>query len=108
MTETVARTEEMAGLEEAIEALVGAMERTGRWSESDARTDLRPVIDAAIHLSGNERVTHGRHCTCTPCRNEDWTQTRLAPCGMHGKSCARAYAPMGRAGQVVPAAGSPR
>ena len=39
-------------------------------------------------------LTHGRHCTCSACRAEDWTQTWIAPCGMHGASCERAYQPI--------------
>lgn len=31
--------------------------------------------------------THGRHCPCTPCRAQDWTEPNLAPCGMHGAAC---------------------
>ena len=41
-----------------------------------------------------ERVTHGRHCRCTPCRREDWTNPNLAHCGMHGPSCPPVYAPI--------------
>jgi hypothetical protein len=41
-------------------------------------------------------VTHGRHCPCTACKQEDWTNPRLAPCGMHGPGCPAAYAPIER------------
>lgn len=50
------------------------------------------------------RITHGRHCTCTPCARDDWTNPALAPCGMHGKDCPQEYAPLGAAGDPVPAA----
>ena len=42
------------------------------------------------------RLTHGRHCRCTPCANEDWTNPRLAHCGMHGPSCPALYDPYDR------------
>ena len=44
-------------------------------------------------------MTHGRHCPCTGCANEDWTQDDLAPCGMHGPSCPNVYAPRLSAGK---------
>jgi hypothetical protein len=39
------------------------------------------------------RLTHGRHCPCTGCASEDWTQPHLGPCGMHGVKCPPIYAP---------------
>jgi hypothetical protein len=33
------------------------------------------------------RPTHGRHCACMPCREQDWDEPGLAPCGMHGDAC---------------------
>jgi hypothetical protein len=39
-------------------------------------------------------VTHGRHCPCSACAAEDWADPELAPCGMHGSSCPRVYAPV--------------
>lgn len=53
---------------------------------------------------GTERVTHGRHCTCSACAREDWTQAGFAPCGMHGLSCPNEYRPLGAAGSLVPRA----
>jgi hypothetical protein len=47
------------------------------------------------------RITHGRHCICGACAREDWTDPRLACCGMHGPSCPAAYHPLGRAGDPV-------
>ena len=44
-----------------------------------------------------QRITHGRHCTCSACAREDWTRI-TAPCGMHGAECEAIYAPMGPAG----------
>ncbi len=46
-----------------------------------------------------ERITHGRHCTCSACARADWTNPDLAPCGMHGSSCPRKYQPWGLAGE---------
>ena len=78
---------------------------------NDERADVRHLLERALAslLPVNEpepvptqRITHGRHCTCTPCRVEDWTNPALAPCGMHGRDCPREYAPLGGAGQVVP------
>jgi hypothetical protein len=39
-------------------------------------------------------LTHGRHCPCSSCRREDWTQPHLGPCGMHGTGCPPIYAPI--------------
>lgn len=41
-------------------------------------------------------LTHGRHCPCSACAREDWTNPALADCGMHGPSCPRVYAPFAR------------
>lgn len=38
------------------------------------------------------RVKHGRHCSCTACKQEDWTKI-TAPCGVHGSSCPAVYDP---------------
>lgn len=57
-------------------------------------------------MSDVERVTHGRHCICSACGAEDWTNPNLAPCGMHGVGCPPVYAPLGAAGQQVRAAAS--
>lgn len=46
------------------------------------------------------KITHGRHCTCSACAREDWTQRWIAPCGMHGSSCPREYQPLGLAGAL--------
>lgn len=47
-------------------------------------------------------VTHGRHCTCSACAREDWTNADLAPCGMHGEDCPALYQPLAGAGELVP------
>jgi hypothetical protein len=44
-------------------------------------------------------ITHGRHCTCSACARQDWTEPQLACCGMHGPSCPPVYAPLGAPGQ---------
>jgi hypothetical protein len=44
------------------------------------------------------RITHGRHCTCSACARQDWSEPQLAACGMHGPSCRPVYAPLGPAG----------
>lgn len=49
----------------------------------------------------SQRITHGRHCTCSSCAREDWTNPGLAPCGMHGSDCPGLYAPLGLAGDVI-------
>jgi hypothetical protein len=33
------------------------------------------------------KVTHGRHCVCSACKAQDWTEPQLASCGMHGNDC---------------------
>ena len=63
-----------------------------------------PLIQQARDADGQRLITHGRHCTCTPCAREDWTNPALAPCGMHGRGCPQEYAPLGAAGDPVPAA----
>lgn len=52
-------------------------------------------------MSAEQRVTHGRHCTCSPCAAQDWADPQLAPCGMHGRECPPVYAPLGAAGELV-------
>lgn len=47
-----------------------------------------------------DRITHGRHCTCSACAREDWTNPDLAPCGMHGTDCPALYQPLGPAGTL--------
>lgn len=44
-------------------------------------------------------VTHGRHCPCSACAREDWTNPKLAHCGMHGPDCPRKYDPYASATQ---------
>ena len=68
------------------------------------------VPDAAekVHAALASRVTHGRHCTCSACAREDWTNPALAACGMHGASCPAEYAPLGPAGSLVPASSERR
>jgi hypothetical protein len=56
-------------------------------------------LAAASPSSG--AITHGRHCVCSACAAQDWTDPKLAACGMHGPSCPPVYAPMGRAGSVA-------
>lgn len=57
---------------------------------------ISPCLPAS---QGDERLTHGRHCPCSACAREDWTNPDLAPCGMHGQSCPREYAPRAAASQ---------
>jgi hypothetical protein len=52
-----------------------------------------------------QTITHGRHCTCSPCAREDWTNPDLAPCGMHGEDCPALYQPWGPAGTETPLRG---
>lgn len=42
---------------------------------------------------GEPRLTHGRHCPCSACALQDWSDPALAACGMHGPSCPPRYAP---------------
>jgi hypothetical protein len=44
-------------------------------------------------VQGKRRVTHGRHCLCSACKQEDWTRI-TSPCGMHGEGCPAVYAPI--------------
>jgi hypothetical protein len=53
-----------------------------------------------------ERITHGRHCVCTPCSRQDWALPELAACGMHGPDCPRSYQPWGAPGTYVARGGA--
>lgn len=62
------------------------------------------VIEVERFLGGKEsgkRITHGRHCECSACAREDWTNPDY-DCGMHPKGCAHEYQPWGRPGALVP------
>ena len=61
----------------------------------------RESTGGATHSDNEERITHGRHCICTPCAAQDWSEPGLAPCGMHGPSCPPMYQPLGGAGTYV-------
>lgn len=55
------------------------------------------------------RLTHGRHCKCFSCFQQDWSEPQLAPCGMHGASCPGVYDPYDAPiGSYVDANGKPR
>ena len=91
-------------VEAAAKALAEFYGDPEAWMAEDRRA-ATAVLSAVLPLirSADERprITHGRHCTCTPCRVEDWTNPALAPCGMHGKDCPREYQPWGAAGEYV-------
>lgn len=55
----------------------------------------------ASGVSDRQRVTHGRHCVCSACTAQDWSEPQLAACGMHGPSCLPRYAPLAGAGDVL-------
>lgn len=78
---------------------VQVMGATGRTHQLTIKRDPRPLGPET------RRLTHGRHCSCTACRNEDWTRPELTPrCGFHGETaCPKVYAPLGGAGDMVPA-----
>ena len=75
------------------------------WSEDRIMAavfqKLGPALAALSDTQAGERITHGRHCTCTPCAAQDWTEPQLAPCGMHGPDCPAEYQPLGGAGTYV-------
>jgi hypothetical protein len=64
--------------------------RTSYSERERAATGRRP--EARVN-PGPERLTHGRHCPCSACCYQDWSDPRLAPCGMHGKDCPPVYDP---------------
>lgn len=68
--------------------------------EREWATQIVAAVDEAV--ATHQRVTHGRHCTCSACAREDWTRAGFAPCGMHGLRCPNEYAPLGPAGSLVP------
>lgn len=55
---------------------------------------MKRILSESLFAVSEIPVTHGRHCPCSACKAEDWTDPRLAPCGMHGADCPREYAPM--------------
>lgn len=60
---------------------------------SYCETTLTAISEARLSAADPPQVTHGRHCPCSACEREDWTQPHLAPCGMQGPSCPPVYAP---------------
>lgn len=71
--------------------------------EATTKYDVTDQFEAlAKKRAGVERITHGRHCTCSACAREDWTNADLAPCGMHGDDCPALYQPWGLAGDPLP------
>lgn len=63
----------------------------------------RELLEAIVAAKEGDRITHGRHCVCSACARQDWTDSRLASCGMHGASCPARYQPLGMAGAIVTA-----
>jgi protein gp37 len=65
------------------------------------RADWLRLVDPAVRFISAEpllgplveRITHGRHCGCSACARQDWSEPQLAPCGMHGPSCPPVYSP---------------
>lgn len=55
---------------------------------------------ARLRAAGVQRVTHGRHCLCSSCAREDWTNP-VFTCGMHGADCPSKYQPWARPGSLV-------
>lgn len=82
--------------DERLLVLLSDAERAVRDADARARREERE------RLTG-KRITHGRHCICSACAREDWTNPRFAPCGMHGPGCPQRYQPLGAAGDPVPA-----
>jgi hypothetical protein len=52
------------------------------------------MTDPGMARQALTRPTHGRHCPCSACKRQDWTDPTLAHCGMHGPSCPPVYAPI--------------
>ena len=90
----------MSATEPSVITLLVAAEKTGRWDWPVLALELleehgRRIVDA------RPKITHGRHCACSSCACEDWTNADLAPCGMHGSDCPALYQPWGLAGDPV-------
>jgi hypothetical protein len=82
-------------LGEALAKIIEAHdEEAGIAFGDDLEAEVLSIARAALSL--RERITHGRHCVCSACAAEDWTNPNLAPCGMHGPSCPPVYAPIPR------------
>lgn len=71
-------------------------ELIAKWQNAPSPTMAGQPVDRA----SGERITHGRHCICSACAREDWTNPALV-CGMHGRACPNRYAPLGAPGDLV-------
>jgi len=80
--------EEFEELWEHVKADTGQSAAARAEAIQLAAMAVRYVVDLC-----QPRVTHGRHCPCTACKQEDWTKI-TAPCGMHGPECPAVYAPV--------------
>lgn len=82
------------------ERMRDAVEHAARWPSASMYdvSALKALVDAfdaaSPAASDDPKLTHGRHCPCSVCAAEDWTNPALAPCGMHGPSCPREYRPI--------------
>lgn len=101
VTEDTADT--FAVLTQVVREADQALETAGGGSRHWLRDYFLPTLEAygLAVVDVAKHITHGRHCTCTPCRVEDWTNPKLAPCGMHGADCPPVYAPLGCAGDRI-------
>ena len=100
MAERVVAAE--AGLKRLRELVTAVLD--GALETSNGKVEVSEESLAAIEFSvayGGVAITHGRHCTCSACAREDWTNADLAPCGMHGSDCPALYDPWGPAGSYV-------
>lgn len=68
-------------------------------AERDAHLQAEQALGG--ELATLQSITHGRHCACSSCAAEDWTDPRLAPCGMHGRGCPARYEALGNAGDMA-------
>jgi hypothetical protein len=89
---------DLAALREAAQAVVDAIPVLVSPAQKDAFWASVAALRAVLASADSERITHGRHCTCSACAREDWTNPALAPCGMHGLFCPALYQPWGPAG----------
>lgn len=87
-------------------AITSALVMTGtefkKWAPASAAKILAALRELGWDvIDARKRVTHGRHCTCSACAQEDWPRI-TGPCGLHGPDCPAAYQPIGPVGTVLP------
>lgn len=80
-----------------VDEIAGLCRHMG-YESAEAIVQLREEGRLSFAAHEEPALTHGRHCACSACAQEDWTNPKLAACGMHGPSCPAVYAPLNEHG----------